>query len=227
MRDIASAFERINVGADSMLEMIQVIDAVAGQTNILAMNAAIEAAHAGDLGRGFSVVADEIRKLAESTAANAGEISTTLGSVVEGIGSAADRSRAANVLFEGILKGAHNVERGMEESLVGLKDLSLGNEQITSAIGELHDTSALVRGSGAKIAQRLDEIAAATEETSRIASDDARAIREAVQGLGQITESISALSALSYRNAEAVSGIEEHLAGFILRDEAPTGLKQA
>jgi methyl-accepting chemotaxis protein len=219
MRDTAAAFERIDAGAQEMLSMISVIDEVAGKTNILAMNAAIEAAHAGEFGRGFSVVADEIRKLAESTAANARDISSTLGAIVEGIAQAAERSRAANELFDGILAGARAVERGMGESLVGLKDLGAGSEQITSALMELRETSHLVSESGKKIGERLREISEASSDASRIAAEDTAAIREAAAGLANISRSIVALSTLSSGNAEAVKGIEEKLSGFVLREE--------
>lgn len=123
------------------LSLISVIDGIASQTNLLSMNAAIEAAHAGDSGKGFAVVADEIRKLAESTAENARNISITLNKLVANIESAGELSRGSEKAFSNIADGVKKVSetfnlinqnteaiftntQGVVSSTVSLKDIS-------------------------------------------------------------------------------------------------------
>jgi len=220
MRETTGSLDEVSKAAESIVSLIGVIDTVASQTNLLAMNAAIEAAHAGEYGKGFSVVADEIRKLAESTASNAAEISRTLRGVAEAIARTAERSRSASALFGGLLEGAGAVEHGIDESLAGLREVSAGSMQITEALTELRETSRSVETAGSDIEEKLKAITSSTDEASRVAQEDACSVREAAAGLGQVSAAVVALAQLSCRSADTVQALEGHLTRFTLRGGA-------
>jgi len=136
-----SAFDNLSKYVDGILETTSVIQGIAGQTNLLAMNAAIEAAHAGDAGRGFSVVADEIRKLSETSSDNARGISANLTRLVQDIGSTGEVIKASGVAFKLIETEISGVVQALEEISNGMKETSIGADQIMESSIVLNDVS--------------------------------------------------------------------------------------
>ena len=124
----------INANADMIQELIQVINNVADQTNILAMNAAIEAAHAGEAGKGFAVVADEIRKLAETTGENARNISSNLNEIIANIKGTASLTEETGRSITEMTGGIEDVADSMKEMTGGLKEITTGTAEVTEAL---------------------------------------------------------------------------------------------
>lgn len=125
------------------LSLITVIDQIASQTNLLSMNAAIEAAHAGDSGKGFAVVAEEIRKLAESTAENARNISVTLNDLVENIESASNLSRESEKAFTSIAEGVKKVSDTFNQINEKTDTIFRNTQDVVSSTVSLKDISSV------------------------------------------------------------------------------------
>jgi methyl-accepting chemotaxis protein len=122
--ELASQLSQLSDDAEQAKQVLTVIGEIAEQTNLLALNAAIEAARAGEHGRGFAVVADEVRKLAERTQKSLTESNATIGVVVQGIGDSSDSMNVNAKDMEKLVEEVHNVQAKMSEVLDILNKLS-------------------------------------------------------------------------------------------------------
>ncbi len=141
-----ASYEAIERSSDSMFEIIGVIEEIAQSTNLLAMNAAIEAAHAGDAGRGFSVVADEIRKLAEEAGENSHAIRTTLENIVGEIKVTTEQSRRSSTALSDLIHRLGEIQAAIHEVILGLGETKTGTDEILHAIAKLTETNATTNG---------------------------------------------------------------------------------
>jgi methyl-accepting chemotaxis protein len=201
LSDTIQAVEDINENIDSIMALTDIISGIASQTNLLSMNAAIEAAHAGDAGKGFAVVSDEIRKLAETTAINSTEIAKVLQTVIGRVKAAVDMSSKTKNAFDEIDKEVHSVTMALDEINSSTEELRSGGKEILDAMTALRDSSMGVKtavneidkGSG-EVNQAMNSIMAIAEdvvnEISGI-SDSSEKISHAVSGVDSISEQLS------------------------------------
>lgn len=135
----------VNSRIDDISNLVSIIQNVAAQTNLLSMNAAIEAAHAGEAGKGFAVVAGEIRKLAEESSENSKSISQIIGAVVERIRNISESSEETGSAFESIESEVGEVSDSFQEIASSTDELASGSTQIRTSMSQLKDVSSKVK----------------------------------------------------------------------------------
>jgi uncharacterized protein YoxC len=171
MKETIKSVEDISQSIDGIASAIKIIGAIAASTNLLAMNAAIEAAHAGDAGRGFAVVSDEIRRLSESTRENSRNISKTLSSIIGGITVTTKRSNDTNGLINAMSDEIGDFAKAITEMIAALTEMTDESAKITAALGRVNEHNEVVKKDYADMLAKSDEIVGEmnhlVEETSQ------------------------------------------------------------
>jgi len=214
LEEVLSAIELVSEKSAGMLDAVGVITGIAGTTNLLAMNAAIEAAHAGDAGKGFAVVADEIRRLSEATSSQSKEIEAALKATKESIDLAVASSNRAGSSFGSVLGGVRTTAERMAEIEAAMSEQAEGSAQISKAMGGMHSATATVRGGAAELrekAMKLAEAASALEKAASGIKANADGVAARTASLGEGTR---AVARLGEENGSLVTAIEADIASF-------------
>jgi iron only hydrogenase large subunit-like protein len=158
MKETVEAVQGISQSIDGIGAAIKIISVIASNTNLLSMNAAIEAAHAGDAGKGFAVVADEIRRLSESTRQNSRTISQTLSDIIAGITTTSKRSTDAGYLINNMAHEINSFATVMSELIDTLTELSVKSSDITVSLDTLKEHSSSVKTDYTQMLSLTDKI---------------------------------------------------------------------
>lgn len=189
-----SLIENITSSIDDILNMIKIINQIASQTELLSMNANIEAAHAGEAGKGFAVVADEIKNLAESAGENSNNIAKVLNRVVSSIKETSISSKETKNTFEEINQEINEVVRALDEIALTSGELSMGGEQIINAMSVLTETSSNVHLGSNEIIGSMHNINNINTELIKEINDIAVLIKDIKKIIGENLNLISHLN---------------------------------
>ena len=182
IRGAAEQIDRLEGESEKISNIVGVIKDIADQTNLLALNAAIEAARAGEQGRGFAVVADEVRKLSERTAVSTGEIATTIGAIQQSTHDVVAEVRQGVALVDAGVVDA----REAGEAIASLQEMARKVAQIVAEVDEaLHEQASASND----VAKKVEEVATQAEEATSIAQQTslaAESMSQTAHGLQQL-----------------------------------------
>jgi len=168
MQETIQSVQGISQSVEGISSAIKIISAIVANTNLLSMNAAIEAAHAGDAGTGFAVVANEIRRLSESTRENSRNISQTLKSIIDGITVTSRRSGDTNGRINEMTKEINSFAETMNNLIKTFNELSAESTEIIVSLGSLRDQSSTVRSGYSQMLSMTDKLREAMHELSSL-----------------------------------------------------------
>ena len=209
-----SVTQRIAEESGGLLEASNVIQHIASQTNLLAMNAAIEAAHAGEAGKGFAVVADEIRKLAEESSTQGKTITSTLkvlSGEIEALSTSAktaeEKFNAIFALSEQVKTMSQNLMDAMREQENGSKEVLTAIRDINMVTNQVNDGSAEMLRGGENVAQEMQKL----DELTRVITDS---MNEMASGAVQISNAVQEVNAISQKNKQSIENLSKEVGKF-------------
>jgi methyl-accepting chemotaxis protein len=214
VQSVHAVIENILGEIERLSEIIAIINGIASQTNLLAMNAAIEAAHAGDAGRGFAVVAEEIRKLAESTGGNAKIITGSLKDITDRIRNAGESSSRSLETFTQLKSGVHELTDAFTEITHLASEMASGTDQVLTSSTEVKNVSVRMQDGMKQIRGESRRIGEISRQVTGLFSEVLRGIHEINAGAGEILAAMTALTELGERSRESVARLERQVGAF-------------
>ena len=214
--EVQSKVMDISNKSRSMSEANAVIDNIAAQTNLLAMNAAIEAAHAGTAGKGFAVVAGEIRKLAESSSAQSKSISSALKELVASISGVVETSQTLSQAFEDVRKAIAFLAEELKIVQDVMDHQSEGNRQVHSSFATIHRLNDQVRASAAQMAIGSQSILAKTADLVDITEQINTSMSSMTSSAESIADAVENVVSLSKTTEQGVQTVKSQVGRFVL-----------
>ena len=200
--------------SEILLDTSTVIQNIAAQTNLLAMNAAIEAAHAGETGKGFAVVAGEIRKLAEESSSQGKNVTQILNGLKEKITKVNEAALSAEHRFDVIFELAGKT-RNQEQHIMGaMREQSSGSDKIVQAMGHIKTMTQQVKHSSQEMLVNSNLVSTEMSRLGEMSDLIANSMNEMASGTVQISNAVQEVSSISQTNKENIKNLAEEVSKF-------------
>lgn len=202
--------------SEALLEASQVIQNIASQTNLLAMNAAIEAAHAGEAGKGFAVVADEIRKLAEESNTQGKQIGVVIKESTEIIGRLTEAGAQAEKTFIDVYESVSKISEKEDSIVQVMYEQETNGKQVLEAIKKINDVTAEVSSGSAEMLEGGNQIAVETRKLADITRETTDSMNEIASGAEQITNAVEEVNEITQKNKVSIENLANEVGKFKL-----------
>ncbi len=197
-----------------LMEASEVIQNIASQTNLLAMNAAIEAAHAGEAGKGFAVVADEIRKLAEESSAQGKTITTTLKNLSSEIEVLSQSSKTVEDKFNVIFSFSEQVKQMSTRLTEAMHEQSNASKEVLGAIKDINRVTVEVNDGSAEMLHGGENVAGEMTKLDNLTRIITDSMNEMAAGAVQINNAMQEVNELTQKNKQSIASLAAEVKKF-------------
>lgn len=209
-----SVTQKIAEESGSLMEASSVIQHIASQTNLLAMNAAIEAAHAGEAGKGFAVVADEIRKLAEDSATQGKTITSTLKTLSSEIESLSVSSKTVEDKFSTIFNLSEQVKSMSDRLTEAMHEQENGSKEVLGAIKNINTVTVEVQAGSEEMLKGGEGVAEEMLKLDNLTRMITDSMNEMAAGAVQINNAVQEVNAITQKNKTSIENLAAEVGKF-------------
>ena len=206
--------QKIAEESGSLMEASSVIQHIASQTNLLAMNAAIEAAHAGEAGKGFAVVADEIRKLAEESSTQGKTITATLKTLSGEIETLSASSKTVEEKFNAIFNLAEQVKEMSARLTEAMREQENGSREVLTAIKSINSVTIEVQAGSEEMLKGGEGVAEEMQKLDSLTRVITESMNEMASGAVQINNAVQEVSEITQKNKRSIESLAEEVSKF-------------